>query len=104
MKIGDERSPPQGPTRGKAGQVRFSGNPVIEAAAGRPSGRRHNLACRGVGAAAPTINPKEPDFHRKSFDTNYDALRGSAPAATASPDREWTVLPVRNRGEIFPFR
>ena len=30
---------------------------VVEAAAGRPSGRRHNLVCGGVGAAAPAFNP-----------------------------------------------
>jgi hypothetical protein len=36
----------------------------------------------------------------KSFDINYDALGGSAPAAMASPDYDCTVLPVRNHGEI----
>ena len=36
----------------------------------------------------------------KSFDSNYNAPRGSAPAAMASPGCDLTVLPVRNRGEI----
>ena len=36
----------------------------------------------------------------KSFDINYNALGGSAPAARASPGCESAVLPVRNRVEI----
>jgi hypothetical protein len=36
----------------------------------------------------------------KSFDSNYDALLGSAPAVMASPGCDCAVLPVCNRGEI----
>ena len=36
----------------------------------------------------------------KSFDSNYDALLGSAPAIMASPGCDCAVLPVCNRGEI----
>jgi hypothetical protein len=40
-------------------------------------------------------------FMGKSFDSNYDALLGSAPAARASPVYDSAVLPLHNRAEIF---
>jgi hypothetical protein len=38
---------------------------------------------------------------RDHFNTNYDVLMGSAPAAMASAGCDCTILPVRNRREIF---
>ena len=38
---------------------------------------------------------------RNHFESNYDALLGSVPAAMASPGCDCAVLPVRNRREIF---
>jgi len=36
----------------------------------------------------------------KTFDSNHDALGGSAPATRASPGCDSAVLPVHNPGEI----
>jgi hypothetical protein len=37
----------------------------------------------------------------KSFDSMYDALSGSAPAAVAAPGCDGAALPVCNRGKMF---
>jgi len=54
-----EGSPPQGPSRATAGQVRFPGKQGIEAAAGAPRRGRRGLSFLGVwGSQPPSVIPE----------------------------------------------
>ena len=61
-----EDSPPQGPSRGTAGQVRFPGEKGIEADAKAPAGAAAPIVM-GVWGLMPPSYIFSRDFHGKSF-------------------------------------
>jgi hypothetical protein len=72
-----EGSLPQGLSGARRGKSGFQG-PVIKAAAGRPSGRRHSSQMGVWGSQPPSVIPEEAYFHGKPF--SYALVAPLAPA------------------------
>ena len=66
------------PSRGTAGQITVQGIPLIEAAAGRPSGRRPFIANGGLGAVCP--HHLFSDFHGKTFQKRSERFMKVTPS------------------------
>jgi len=75
-----EHSPSQGPSRRMAGQVGSPGNPVIEAASGRPLGRRYPSQKGGERFLLPSSDPEEIGSHR-----NTSSFCMKPPSCATSP-------------------
>ena len=89
---------PRGARRGKVG---FLGNPVIEAAAGRPSGRRHCIAA-GVRGQQPLQLIQGTRFSQETPGLCRLKLTGALPPPLRHPPiQDYAILPAHKIAFCF---